>query len=239
MGDPDFRCYLPASQKAMPLDRFVVKTSRLAFPGSIAAFFAGPGAGTAFVPAAKPMKSGIALLFLRSLSPGCFLLLSALSACKEDKTPNLGGELAAAVVPEPVSPWHDVPGAEYVGAETCRSCHEQEYNEWLQSDHFRAMELPTEKTVHGDFNDATFEHFGHTWRFFRKGEEFWVNAEDENGERKDYKIDYTFGFEPLQQYLIAFPGGRYQALQVCWDSRRRGRGAEVVSPVSERRSSSR
>ncbi|MFB3098281.1 MAG: ammonia-forming cytochrome c nitrite reductase subunit c552, partial [Dehalococcoidia bacterium] len=30
---------------------------------------------------------------------------------------------------------------------------------------------------------------------------------------------YTFGIEPLQQYLIAFPGGRYQVLSLCWDTR--------------------
>ena len=29
---------------------------------------------------------------------------------------------------------------------------------------------------------------------------------------QDYEIAYTFGVYPLQQYLIAFPGGRYQAL---------------------------
>ncbi|MDX1741525.1 MAG: tetratricopeptide repeat protein, partial [Rhodothermales bacterium] len=30
---------------------------------------------------------------------------------------------------------------------------------------------------------------------------------------------YTFGVDPLQQYLIEFPGGRLQALGIAWDSR--------------------
>ncbi len=122
-------------------------------------------------------------------------------------------------VAKSVSPYHEHPGATYVGAASCRACHEAEFNDWLQSDHHRAMEPANPETVLGDFNDTTFEHFGRTWRFFRKGDEYWVNAEDGEGVRRDFKIDYTFGFEPLQQYLIPFPGGRYQALQVCWDSR--------------------
>jgi predicted CXXCH cytochrome family protein len=32
-------------------------------------------------------------------------------------------------------------------------------------------------------------------------------------------VRYTFGVEPLQQYLLALPGGRLQALGVAWDDR--------------------
>jgi len=117
------------------------------------------------------------------------------------------------------SPYHDIPGAAYTGTESCRSCHQQEYGEWLQSDHHKAMNPATEEFVLGDFDDVTFEHFGQEFRFFRKGDEYWVNAPDSDGTARDMKIEYTFGHEPLQQYLIAFPGGRYQALQACWDSR--------------------
>ena len=42
----------------------------------------------------------------------------------------------------------------------------------------------------------------------------------------DYKIDYTFGVYPLQQYLIAFPGGRWQALSLAWDSPPAGQGGQ-------------
>lgn len=124
------------------------------------------------------------------------------------------------------SPYTEIAEATYVGAGECRTCHEQEFGEWMQSDHHKAMLPANDDTVLGDFNDVTFEHFGHETRFYRKGEEFWVNAEDENGERVDYKIDYTFGHYPLQQYLIPFPGGRYQALQVCWDSRPEEEGGQ-------------
>ncbi|MCB1232592.1 MAG: hypothetical protein KDN19_20255, partial [Verrucomicrobiae bacterium] len=148
--------------------------------------------------------------------------LLAFVGCGENKDDST----KAATAPKTVSPYHDIPGATYVGAESCKACHETEFNDWLQSDHHRAMEVATDQTVLGNFNDVTFEHLGHNWRFFRKGAEFWVNAENADGERQDFKIDYTFGFEPLQQYLIPFPGGRYQALQVCWDSRPKEEGGQ-------------
>lgn len=117
------------------------------------------------------------------------------------------------------SPYHFVPNATFVGHESCRSCHEAEFREWLESDHHRAMNPATEEFVLGDFDDAVFEHFGQVFRFFRRDGGYWVNAPDETGAARDMRIEYTFGHYPLQQYLIPFPGGRYQALQVCWDSR--------------------
>lgn len=143
-----------------------------------------------------------------------------------------GGEKEAASVDSGLgsetaySPYHNIPGANYVGHESCKTCHEGEFREWLESDHHKAMNPATEEFVLGDFEDTTFEHFGQVFRFFRKGEEFWINAPDETGATRDMKVDYTFGHYPLQQYLIPFPDGRYQALQVCWDSRSTEEGGQ-------------
>ncbi len=127
---------------------------------------------------------------------------------------------------ENYSPYHDVPGASFVGLKSCTECHKEQFDDWLQSDHHLAMNPATEEFVLGDFNDVTFDHFGQKFRFFQKEEEFWVNAQDESGEYRDMKVDYTFGHYPLQQYLIPFEGGRYQALQVCWDSRPADEGGQ-------------
>jgi tetratricopeptide (TPR) repeat protein len=40
----------------------------------------------------------------------------------------------------------------------------------------------------------------------------------------EYEIKYTFGVDPLQQYLIAFPDGRLQALSIAWDARPQEKG---------------
>jgi tetratricopeptide (TPR) repeat protein/ssDNA-binding Zn-finger/Zn-ribbon topoisomerase 1 len=162
-------------------------------------------------------------------TPAHFALLAAfvgLVACGKKEPDPASSESKPASAAPVYSPYHSVPGATYVGAETCRSCHAEAYTDWTKSDHHQAMLPATEENVAADFNEVTFEHRGHTWRFFRKDAEFWVNAEGADGERADFKIEYTFGFEPLQQYLISFPGGRYQALQVCWDTRPASEGGQ-------------
>jgi len=100
----------------------------------------------------------------------------------------------------------------------CASCHEEEYTEWTDSHHDLAMQEVSNQSVRGDFDDATFEHMGLTTRFFRRGDAFFVNTEGPDGELADFEIAYVFGLEPLQQYLVEFPGGRLQCLTVAWDT---------------------
>lgn len=166
--------------------------------------------------------TGIAEWHRLALAGAC---LVALSGCGGD-TDSRKSESSAATFDSSYDPWHPNLDAQYVGAQSCVECHQQAFDDWKKSDHHRAMESASDETVLGDFNDVEFDHFGHLTRFYRKGDEFWVNTENGQGERVDYKIDYTFGFEPLQQYLTAFPGGRYQALQVCWDSRSAEQGGQ-------------
>ncbi len=113
----------------------------------------------------------------------------------------------------------EVLAAQYMGRETCKECHEKEYNLFQGSDHDMAMDTATEETVLGDFNDVSFTHFGVTSRFYRSDGKFMVHTEGPDGSLEDYQIDYVFGIRPLQQYLIKFPGGRYQCLPLCWDTR--------------------
>lgn len=113
------------------------------------------------------------------------------------------------------------PGATFVGSKNCKSCHKQEYDQWKNSHHDRAMDLATPETVLGDFNNTTFEHFGVVSRFFRKYGRFYVHTQGLKGEMGDYEIAYTFGFYPLQQYLVPFPGGRLQCLPIAWDDRKK------------------
>ena len=47
-----------------------------------------------------------------------------------------------------------------------------------------------------------------------------------DGALHDFEIAYTFGVYPLQQYLIAMPGGRLQALGIAWDSRSKEQGGQ-------------
>jgi Flp pilus assembly protein TadD len=109
--------------------------------------------------------------------------------------------------------------ATYVGYRACIDCHKREFGLWTTSDHARAMALPSDSTVLGDFNNAAFTQHGITSRFTKNQDGYFVRTEGEDGKMHDFRISYVFGFRPLQQYLIEFPGGKFQTLPLCWDTR--------------------
>ena len=116
--------------------------------------------------------------------------------------------------------------AEYMGRDKCKECHEKEFNLFLGSDHDMAMDTAITETVLGDFNNISYTHFGVTSRFFMEDGKYMVNTEGPDGSMIDYQISYVFGVRPLQQYLIEFPGGRYQCLPICWDTRPASMGGQ-------------
>ena len=87
----------------------------------------------------------------------------------------------------------------------------------------------------GNFDGATFTCGDVSFRFFRRDGKFLVNTDGPDGKLADFEIRYTFGVTPLQQYLIAFPHGRMQALGIAWDSRPRDKGGQRVVHPSLRR----
>lgn len=111
--------------------------------------------------------------------------------------------------------------ATYVGRQSCAACHQTELDLWTGSHHDRAMELANDQTVLGDFRDVEFTRFGVTSRFFTRDGDYYVHTEGPDGELRDHLIKYTFGIEPLQQYMVEFPDGRVQVLRLSWDTRRK------------------
>ncbi len=109
--------------------------------------------------------------------------------------------------------------ATFTGSASCQGCHAKQSADWKLSDHFRAMQEVHDSTVLGDFNDASLKADGVESRFFRKDGKFFIQTQGDDGKRHDYEVQYTFGYFPLQQYLIAFPGGRLQPARASWDSR--------------------
>ena len=88
------------------------------------------------------------------------------------------------------------------------------------------MDHATDKTVLGDFSDATFDYYGVKSRFFRKDGKFFVETDGPEGKLATFEVKFTFGIDPLQQYLVEFPDGRIQALSIAWDSRPKERGGQ-------------
>lgn len=116
--------------------------------------------------------------------------------------------------------------AVYVGSDKCMSCHQKEAALYKTSDHYHAMDTVSAATVRGDFNNTQFVYHGDTAFFYQRGGQYFVKTTDSTGAKKEFLIRYTFGWQPLQQYLIQFEDGRLQVLPFCWDTREKVKGGQ-------------
>lgn len=126
--------------------------------------------------------------------------------------------------------WRCVPDsvqATYVGRAACADCHAPEMGLFAGSDHDRAMDVATDATVLGDFNDVEFTHHGITSRMFRQGDKFMIKTEGPDGKLTDFEVKYVFGIRPLQQYMVEFDRppdarpdevARLQVLRISWNT---------------------
>lgn len=114
----------------------------------------------------------------------------------------------------------------YANDKACLSCHKEHAQNFATSHHALAMQEANAKSVLGNFNNATFDYNGIISTFFKKGNTFMVTTDNEHGKLQTYEIAYTFGVYPLQQYMIKFPQGRVQVLDIAWDSRDKKEGGQ-------------
>ncbi len=159
------------------------------------------------------------------------LALATLAGCEREAPAPVAAvpapaEVAAPAVhsPAPEKPLLD--GGAFVGTQACAACHVAQHELWRGSHHDLAMQLPSDDSVLGDFDDATFEYNGVTTRFYRDGEKFMVRTDGEDGALADFEVAYVFGVAPLQQYLLPLSRGRLQALSIAWDARPASAGGQ-------------
>lgn len=150
------------------------------------------------------------------------LVLSAvvLAGCGRGDAPEISHlSAAASAMDEPTEP-------SYAGMAVCAECHATETAAWTGSHHDLAMARADRTTVLGDFSGTVFNHGGVESRFFRRDGGLFVVTEGNDGELAEFELKWTFGWEPLQQYLVEFPDGRLQALGVAWDTRTAEEGGQ-------------
>ncbi|WP_438014213.1 multiheme c-type cytochrome [Sorangium sp. So ce315] len=148
-----------------------------------------------------------------------------------------GAAEASSAAGRPAGPAERSPeraAAGFVGSDRCAPCHAEEHTAWKGSQHARAMQHASAATVLGDFEGARLRYAGQVHRFDRQDGKYWVTTDGPDGRLHRYEVLYTFGVEPLQQYLVAGPGGRLQALPFAWDARPRARGGQRWYHLHER-----
>ncbi|WP_082905978.1 multiheme c-type cytochrome [Bradyrhizobium centrolobii] len=130
------------------------------------------------------------------------------------------------VLPKALRSSGAAPALAFVGSEACAGCHQAETALWKESQHKHAMQHATAAAVLGNFDDASFDYFSVHSRFFKKDDKFFVETDGPDGKLATFEVKYTFGLDPLQQYLVEFPDGRIQALSIAWDSRPKDQGGQ-------------
>jgi tetratricopeptide (TPR) repeat protein len=143
-----------------------------------------------------------------SVSICLLLLVMALYCCVESSKPS-----ANAI-------------ATYTGTKKCQQCHPKEYAAYLKSDHFHAMDSAMPRSVRANFDNTYFVYFGDTTFFYQRNNQYYVRTIDSAGKKKEFQVSFTFGWQPLQQYLVQLPGGRIQSLPFCWDTRPKEQGGQ-------------
>jgi len=72
--------------------------------------------------------------------------------------------------------------ADYVTSTGCRECHTREYESWHDSYHRRMTQTADSQSVAAPIDDVTVESRGRSYRFTRKGDEFFVQMVDPDWE---------------------------------------------------------
>ena len=80
------------------------------------------------------------------------------------------------------------------------------------------MSAPSPATVVGDFDGAVLRHGAGLTEFSKADGRYAIRTAGPAGEMASFEVRYTFGVEPLQQYLLPMEGGRLQASNVAWDA---------------------
>lgn len=110
----------------------------------------------------------------------------------------------------------DQSGDGFVNNEQCLDCHARHALEWQGSDHAKAMQAANPKTVLGNFDNQRFEGEGLVAVFQHQDSQYRITV-TEGGITETLAVAWTFGVDPLQQYLVELPNGQLQAFPVAWD----------------------
>lgn len=100
-------------------------------------------------------------------------------------------------------------------AETCKECHADQYEDWHGSHHQLAhRRLDPEKDREAFSQGQVVDQAGRTYQLSLEAGEFAIK---EVGTDLPSKVDSVIGETPIRQFLIPFPGGRFQIQGMTWD----------------------
>lgn len=105
----------------------------------------------------------------------------------------------------------------FTGVARCAECHTNHYAGWKRSLHSLAMTVPSDSTVVGNFNTVSHTYGGVTSKMYRRDGVFYMETPNAQGQKQEFRVDYTIGVRQHQAYVTQFPDGRYQVLPLYHD----------------------
>ncbi|MEO1994440.1 MAG: hypothetical protein ABGZ17_04115, partial [Planctomycetaceae bacterium] len=91
--------------------------------------------------------------------------------------------------------------AAYAGAESCKSCHKRNFENWSKHPHRWMNAIADEATVLGDFSgESTISYRGGAARFFRDDDGYRMEL-TRDGTRRLYEVNQTIGSRFFQYYV--------------------------------------
>ena len=163
-----------------------------------------------------PLSLVVALFFLL-IAGAVYYLSDDVRSVEEapDSGPALQVPLAAIEFGRPSQSGNTAEDQQYVGSGVCAGCHQNQASLWDNSHHQKAMQHATTETVKGDFNSQNLTVLGFESRFYQRDGKFWVTTQGPAGKLEEYEVLYTFGVEPLQQYIVAFSRRAFTTTAAC------------------------
>lgn len=111
--------------------------------------------------------------------------------------------------------------AQYAGSLSCRECHGDAFAAWEKSNHAYAERKPGMEMDGAAFSpERTFRHGTQESTATLAGQQPVVKTTGFGGAHEAYPVARVIGHDPLRQYLVERPGGRFQTLEVAYDPHR-------------------
>lgn len=109
----------------------------------------------------------------------------------------------------------------YVGSDSCRECHEEQYAGWRATRHPYKLQEPDPKTVIGDFvTNNTYEAGGVTTTMTTKNGRYFVEtAYGTDNTIRTFPVKYVLGGLWKQRYLTELEDGSLMLLPVQWNAK--------------------
>ncbi|MEK0451210.1 MAG: hypothetical protein RL088_3478 [Verrucomicrobiota bacterium] len=150
----------------------------------------------------------------------CFGLI--ISGCRPAEAPKAAQTDSKPAPPKPPAVSILEPEAsvfpKYAGSKSCRECHEAQFAPWEKSNHGLA-----ERAISPEMDRAAFEpgrefkHGTQTSTASVKDGRYVVETVGFDGKKEPYSVARVVGNDPLRQFVVERPGGRFQTLEVAFD----------------------